>query len=190
MLANAMVTWMRYHFSDASRIGITQIRNRIWTSVTDRPSQQAPNSPINIGLVEEWSPADGGRRPAILVRDDDWQVQPFSIDARLQGTVPFDGVDSFVSFWTGTLTLFGISPLPQEAKLLRREVMIELVENASIIRQEFSLQRFVVVGAGKLFRVKEARDHYASPVTVGFAIEHDWSLVTQAPYLKSVGYEP
>ena len=185
VITSFLVGWMRYHFSAVARIedsslktDLTRSRNRLW---------QAGNT--NDGMIIEdvtsWKPQKTEARPAILVARHDVKIVREGIGDRLMGWPQRDTGSHFALGLQGSHTLFCLATHGPAAEILGMEVARELYQFGQIIRKELNLHRFVVVGVGQLFRVEEAKTHYAVPVTIAYIAEDYWSVFKQGPFLKS-----
>lgn len=170
--------WFKYHFSDEANIEHKELRYALWKAM--------PDTKILVESITQWDPASVQRRPAIIIKRNDWQVQRAGIDDRLMGGVSLKGERHYATFVTGSHTLFCIAGKGAEAEILAAEVFREMVQFGPVIRQELELMRFVVAGEGAMFELDEARENYAVPVTVTYAAEERWKLVQQAPVLKKI----
>lgn len=170
--------WFAYHFSDPHNIEHADLRYALWSAM--------PNTKILVESITKWDPASVQRRPAIIIKRNAWQVQRVGIDDRLQGAVSLNGTRNYVTYVTGSHTLFCLAGKGAEAEILAAEVFHDMMKYGPVIRQELDLMRFAAVGVGEQFELEEARENYAVPVTVTYAAEERWSIVQQAPVLKRV----
>ncbi len=172
--------WLIAHFSKETQIAAPELRGKLW-------SQVRTETGIEIESITRWKPATTEFRPAVIIARNDWKVLRLGIDDRMMGsTWDNRGVDHFASYLEGSHTLFCISSEGTEAEILGGEVYKEFMHFGSKVREELDLKRFVVVGAGKLFELEEARGNYAVPVTVAYGLEESWQLIPHAPFLKKI----
>ncbi len=170
--------WFKYHFSNPDFIESKDLRGKLWSRLD--------SSKILIESITQYKPDLVEKRPAIIVKRNDWQVQRAGIDDRLQGGVSLTGERYYSTFLTGSHTLFCIAGHGTEAEILGAEVYREMLQFGPVIRQELDLMKFVMVGCGAMFELDEARENYAVPVTVSYAAEERWLLQPHAPTLKRV----
>ena len=170
--------WFKYHFSNPDFVENKELRGKLWKEVD--------SSNILIESITKYKPTLVEKRPAVIIKRNEWQVQRAGIDDRLQGGVSLTGERYYSTFLTGSHTLFCIAGHGTEAEILGGEVYRELLQFGPIIRQELDMMRFVLVGVGALFELEEASENYAVPVTVSYAAEEKWLLQPYAPTLKRV----
>lgn len=173
--------WLISHFAKESQIENPELRGKLWNAI-------GTETEIEIESVTRWKPETTEFRPSVIISRNDWKVLRFGIDDRMMGEQWGDvsGVEHFATYLEGSHTLFAISSVATEAEILGAEVYREMMQFGPVVRRELDLKRFVVVGVGKLFELKEARDNYAVPVTVAYGIEERWKLVPHAPFLKRI----
>ena len=169
--------WLATHFAKETTIEHEELRSLLWTELD--------SSELKIENIYRWRPSTTENRPAILIRRNDWQVLRRGIDDRMIGdTITDDAMNHYASFLVGSHTVFNLSPQPIEAEILAAEVYRELMQFGPVVREELDLKRFVVVGVGALFEVKEYRGTYAVPVHLAYEIEEKWRLIKHAPFLR------
>jgi hypothetical protein len=172
------VQWMRQHFTAASGIEDPDARGLLWRAVD--------STDILIESITTWKPSTTGKRPAIIVGRNDWEVVRFGVNDEHMGTIPRDGARHFSCVIKGSHTLFCLSQKGPEAEIVAGEVYGDMMKFGPQVREDLDLKRFVVVGAGKPFRVEEARSNYAVPVTVAYMAEENWLILPHAPFLKKI----
>ena len=170
--------WFKHHFADVSNIEARQLRGLLWSAM--------PATKILVESITQWKPENTEKRPAIIIKRNDWSVQRVGIDDRLMGSVPLTGERYYATYLTGTHTLFCLAGSGTQAEILAGEVYREMIQFGPVIRHELDLMRFAVAGVGGLFELEEARQNYAVPVTVTYAVEERWQLTPYAPTLKKV----
>lgn len=172
--------WFIQHFSKASQIEHPELRGKLWRAIET-------DTEIEVESVTRWKPAATEFRPAVIISRNDWKVLRLGIDDRMMGdTWSRTGVEHFATYLEGSHTLFCISSNATEAEILGAEAYREMIQFGPVVRKELALQRFAVVGVGKLFEIEEARSNYAVPVTVAYGIEERWQLLPYAPFLKRI----
>lgn len=170
--------WFIQHFSKESFIEHPEVRGLLWKA--------ADSSDLEIESITRWKPSTTEKRPAIIISRNDWKVLRLGIDDRMMGVRSLTGIEHYATYLEGSHTLFCLSSKPTEAEILAAEVYREMIQFGPIVREELDLKRFVVVGVGKLFELEEARENFAVPVTVAYAIEERWKLIPHAPFLKRI----
>lgn len=170
--------WLTTHFSAEATIENPDLRGYLWSSVD--------SSQLLIESITQWRPAMTEKRPGILISRNDWEIMRWGINDETMGYQPKDGARRFNVGIKGSHTVFCISAKPVEAEILASEVYREFMQFGPIIREELDLHMFRVVQVGKLFRVREAKNNYAVPVTVAYAAQEMWKLIPHLPFLKTV----
>ncbi len=170
--------WFINHFSDPNNIEAKELRGKLWKAV--------PSTDLVVESITQWRPDLTQKRPAIIIKRNDWQVQRISIDDRYLGNVPLTGARDYSALITGSHTFFCISGKGTEAEILAAEVYREMIQFGPIIRQELDLKRFTLAQVGGLFELEESKENYGVPVTVSYAADENWQLVTQSPVLKRI----
>lgn len=169
-----------YHFSKAEQIEEPILRTKLWSAMDTETG-------LAILTETEWSPDLTEFRPGIVISRNDLKTLQAGINNQMMGeTWDATGREHYSSYTEGSSTMFCISSVPREAEILGAEVYIDMMRFSSHIRQDMRLQRFFAAGMGKLFKIKEARDNYAVPVTVAYAAEEKWEIQPFAPYLKTL----
>lgn len=161
-LTEALVRWLRGHFSVASRIEYPDLVGRVWTSNREQ-------SPIQICSLAEWNPTESNKRPAILVDrlDQERDLAHQAIGDQWQGVRPGN-------YWilkTGQHVVYCVGGREGEADLLAAEVERELVRFGPIAQQYLCLMRFRPVKTGRRVQIPEYREHYASPIVCIYAYQ-------------------
>jgi hypothetical protein len=170
--------WLIHQFAGPETLEHKSLRNKIWAAM--------PDTRIVIESITQWDPTKTQKRPAVILKRNDWTVERISIDDRRHGTIPYTGARYYNVLVRGSHTLFCLAGAGTEAEILAAEVYGNMLKFGPWIRQQASLMRFAVAGCGSIFEVEEAHEHYAVPVTVGYVAQESWMLVPQAPVLKRV----
>jgi hypothetical protein len=171
--------WFAVHFSKEATIEHPNLRGLLWS--------EELASKLLVETLMRWHPAKEGHRPALLVGPGAWVPRRLGIDERNMNLAGKDGAVYHEGEVVGTHTFFGLSKVYQEAEILAGEAYRELRRFGPLIRQELFLQRFEVAGLDKPFKVKEAQDTWAVPVTVAYVINEAWQLVPHTPFVKRLG---
>lgn len=179
ILTGALRDILIRHFYEENRIEHPELKRLLWRGV----------EPTNI-LIEShhrWTPQQTQTRPAIIIRRNEESNQRLGIDDRHQLPGPdLYGVEHYSTFWVGSHTLFCIGGSGIQSEFLAAEVKLELSRFAPILRPALHLHRFQVVKVGPSKPLKEWRDSWVVPVTVGYAYEDRWRLEPQTPKLARV----
>jgi hypothetical protein len=169
------------HFSDPNRIENPDLRGYVWTG--------DDASPLLIESITRWRPRKTENRPAILIKRNDWQVQRQGIDHRLMGGFSLEGELDYDCLVSGSHSVFCISNNGAEAEILGHEVFRLILHYAPLIRQTINLDRLDIAGLSSLQKVEEAQDNFVTATTLQYVFQEKWSLVPQAPTLKSVAFQ-
>jgi len=170
--------WFINHFANADNIEAKELRGKLWKAV--------PSTDIVVESITQWRPDLTQKRPAIIIKRNDWQVNRVSIRDEIHGKINWDGSKEYAVMISGSHTLFCLAGKGAEAEILAGEVYRDLMQFAPVIRDELALIKFVVVSVGSLFELEEAREIYGVPVTVSYVAGESWKLIPQAPVLKSI----
>jgi hypothetical protein len=171
--------WFINHFANPDGIEAPELRGYLWKAVNTTDG-------IEIESITRWKPESTEKRPGIIIKRNDWKVLRHGIDDRMMGQHNFDGIQHHSTFLEGSHTLFCLSNLAPEAEILAGEVYREMMQFGPAIRKELDLKRFVLVAVGSMFKLEEARENYAVPVTVAYALEDSWELIPHGPLLKRI----
>jgi hypothetical protein len=177
------------HFSDPTNIENPFLRRKIETLgpwIQEDESKSTPRSGIQIESVTRWKPDTMEKRPAIIIKRNDWQWQSRIISDRVMGDNNPNQFEQYVGWWKGSHTLFAIADEGGEAEHLGTEVAKLCVWYRDQIRQALDLDRFVLVGIGALVEIEEATENYAVPVTVSYAGQERWEMIQHVPKLKRI----
>lgn len=167
---------IRSHFSDPENIQDHNLKENVWS-----PDEKF--SKILIEPVYKWDAKKIQARPAVIVKRGGWKVQRFGIGDKYMGPPEETGFaeDRYIVGMGGTHVFFCLGNSGLEAEALGAEVFYEMLEFSAIIREQFCLGTFQVSDLGEVSRFEEAHDHFAVPVTVSYAMQHQWKLLRQAP---------
>ena len=170
--------WFINHFANADNIEAKELRGKLWKAVH--------STDIVVESITQWRPDLTQKRPAIIIKRNDWQVNRVTIRDELHGKINWDGSKDYAVMVSGSHTLFCIAGKGTEAEILAGEVYRDLMQFAPVIRDELALIKFVVVSVGSLFELEEAKETYGVPVTVSYVAGESWKIIPQAPVLKSI----
>jgi len=176
LLTGFLVQWMRQHFVDAANIEDTELQGTLWKA------DETTN--ILIESITRWDPKLTEKRPAVIVKRNDINNNRLIIDDRELG-VGRDGINYF-TYFVGSHTLFCISREGAEAEKLSTEVYRELVEFGPIIRRLLEFHKLKLESIGSIFKVEEARETFAVPVTITYAFEEAWKITAKQPPIKRI----
>lgn len=185
LMTGFLVQWVRQHFADQQNIEDQHFRNPP-AGTTDFLWRPNNDSGIVIESATKWDPALTGKRPAILIKRNSWGSSRSGINDQHMGQLATDGRRYFTHFVRGSHTLFCVAGEPAEAEKLGYEIYRDLGQYAMVIRQSLGLQRFQILKAGSVGKLKEATDNFAVPVSVGYAFEESWTVRQHAPILKRI----
>jgi len=166
-MTDALVSWLRYHFSAVSRIEYPNLTSRVYND-----NQEVTQ--IVIDSLAAWKPQRSGNRPAILV---DRLDQEKDMAHRVIGD-QFQGVKEgfFWHLMQGAHVVHCIGGREGEAEILASEVWRELVRFGPVARQALCLMRFLPVKWGKRVQLDEYKEHYSVPVVCTYTYEETWRI--------------
>ena len=170
------------HFSSAAFIEEPDLRQLLW--------KESEETNILIESVHRWRPELTEHRPAVIIKRNAYQNMRRGVGDRRQGP-PADkyGADKFVTYWTGSHTLFCIGGTGAQAELLGTEVQREITEFAPVLANVLNILRLQVTQVGAIAELEEAQENFVVPVTVGYTYEERWALRKQAPLLSHVSLQ-
>jgi hypothetical protein len=162
------------HFSDSALREHKQLRSLIW--------QEGDITGILVEDILRWKPENTEQRPAILIARGDYRFIKRGINSEMQGGER----NFFAKTLRGSHTIFGVSSKPYEAELLGAEISREVAQWGPRIRQELDLMQWEPMDLGKLFKIKEANDQWAVPVSIALELEMKWKYLIHEPFLKTI----
>ena len=174
------------HFTDPDNVDEPKLRQKFLETGGWKQTENGQNDGgILIESITRWIPNDVDKRPAVLIRRNDWAWQKLAI-GDLTGVALDTGAKSYTGLWQGSHTLYCLSLTGLETELLAIEVVRFLQHFAPWIREQMDLKRFMITQIGGVGEVKEVVQGYAVPVTVSYVAEESWSLQPYAPRLKRI----
>jgi hypothetical protein len=155
------------HFADPINIEDIDIKPFIW--------KDDASSAILIESIFRFLAESAERRPAIIIKPNSIQNLRLAI---ADGGIGVDhlGRRMFNTFWVGSHTLFCIGGSGGASQILATEAQRQITEFAPCVVARLELLRLQVVEVGSPVQVVEAREDYATPVTVGWAYQESWVL--------------
>ena len=177
------------HFSDPANIEEPHVRRQLETLGAWKPSDNGLNQGgILIESITRWQPATADKRPAVLIKRNAWSWQRIAVGDQA-GVNVYEGSYSYAGLWSGSHTLFCLTPGGAETEFLATEVVKFLHQFAPWIREQMSLHRFGVSEVGGAGEVQEVLQGYAVPVTVSYVAEEAWQLQPYVPRLKRIVFK-
>jgi hypothetical protein len=174
------------HFADANNIEDPQLRNKFLETGAWKVDENGLNDTgILIESITRWTPHSSNKRPAILIKRNDWEWQKLGIGDRM-GSNPFEGSTSYTGLWQGSHSLYCMAAWGLETELLATEVVRFLLHFSPWIREQMDFKRFGITAVGGIGEVQEVVQGYAVPVTVAYLAEEAWKLQPIAPRLKRI----
>lgn len=169
-------------FVDADNIRNSYLREHlrregVWSGGVD--------TGILIESLLKWDPTTTGKRPAILIKENDWEWWRVGI-GDYAGVDWRSGKEQFLGYWKGSHTIFAIGGEGPETQLLSVEVAKLLLYYGRVITQQMSLHRFVPVKIGSASALQESTENYVVPIVFAYAAEERWSTQVDAPRLKRI----
>lgn len=167
-LTEALVKWLRFHFSSSVRIEHPDLIDRVWVSDPEK-------SPIFISSLAEFAPKSSQQRPSILVDrlDQEKNMQQRGIGDSLQGVAP----GAYAHLMNGRHVVHCLGGREGEAEILAFEVWRELVRFAPEIGPRLCLIRLLPGRIGKRVQLSnEHSEHYTVPIEIGYSYFEQWRV--------------
>lgn len=169
-----------HHFANApTSTEMEVLRRLVW-------DPEAGETKIKIEAITRELPELTEKRPAILIRRN-------SVASVRRGIGSFAGYgedfqENYTELEVGSHTLFVINGGKDgmACEYLAAEVKRVLRHYSHVIVQTLGLMDFQVQQLGAVSRIKEYKEHYTVPITVGWALADSWKLVQEAPVLRRV----
>lgn len=175
LLTGFILEWMRHHFSAAGQIEDSDLVNTLW---------KADNTTnILIDSVTRWNPSLTEKRPGLLVKRNDINVESMLIDDKALAQI--DPVQ-YCTFFKGSHTIFCITKEGAEAEKLGTEVYREISQFAPVVRRILNFQKLKLQSVGAVFKIEEAKETFAVPITLMYAFQEIWQINSCAPKLKQI----
>jgi len=171
------------HFSDPENIISASVRGRIEKDGVWQAS--GPSKGIIIESLHRWTPEFAEQRPAVILKENDWEWSRVAIGDRA-GTDVRTGREYFSGLWTGSHTIFALANEAAEAQTIGWEVLNCLKMQQHEIAGQLNLQRFMPVSIGGVAAMQESSEHYLVPIVVGYVVPYSWSMQPEAPRLKRI----
>ena len=140
---------------------------------------------ILIESIHRWRGDLAEKRPAILIKRNQYSNTRMTIGD--QAGTDAQGNRQYVTWWTGSHTLFCIHASGASAEVLATEVQREITQFAPVILQTLGLFRLVVTDVGAISEIEEAKESFVIPVNVTWAYQEFWTIKQEALRLRSVG---
>lgn len=140
-------------------------------------------------LIEDMArfrPEVMGQKPAILVRENDWEWQKIGIGNRAGGDVR-TGQEFFEGLWVGSHTIFVISGNPSQARQVAMECTRALLHFAIQLLDVLQLAQLCVpLKLGAVSTVKELPGQYACVLDIAYRAGEKWVTEVEAPRLDRI----
>lgn len=170
------------NFVDAENVRNAHLRRYLQTNGVWSPG---PESGLYIESLLKWRPELTEARPALVIKEGDWEWMRVGIGDRAGGDWR-SGKQSFMGYWKGTHTVFAIGNEGAETQILAAEVAKLLLWYGNLIADQMSLHRFVPIGIGAPAALQESTENYVVPVSFAYVAEEQWSTIEDAPRLKRI----
>lgn len=187
VVGGALVQILQQHFADTDNLESARLRAIITREGPWREGNL--DNGIYIESIQNWRPELTQTRPAIIVRDGDWQWQRMGIGNQ-EGVEEDTGKAFFSGFWFGAHSVFAIGKDGGEVKIIAGEIAKTLLRFGQFIADQLEMHRFTVVRWGALASLEEAPEHYASPIDLAYVINEAWTTQIEAPRLKRIDFRP
>jgi hypothetical protein len=177
------------HFSDPANIEEIRVRRHIEELGAWKPADNGLNQTgFLIESITRWNPNNSDKRPAVLIKRNEWSWQRRGIGDKIGGD-SYTGSSSYVGFWAGSHTLYCLAQNGAETEFLAAEVVKFLVTFSPLIVDQMDLMRFYVSEVGGVGTVQEVAEGFAVPVTVSYVAEEAWTLQPYVPRLKRIVFK-
>lgn len=176
MLTGFFRDFLIRHFQ-AENIQSQDLANYIW--------RDDMTTGILIESIHRWRGDLAEKRPAILIKRNQYTNTRMTIGD--QAGMDAQGNRQYVTWWTGSHTLFCIHASGASAEVLATEVQREITQSAPVILQTLGLFRLVVTDVGAISEIEEARESFVIPINVTWAYQELWTIKQEALRLRSVG---
>ena len=140
---------------------------------------------ILIESIHRWRGDLAEKRPAILIKRNQYSNTRMTVGD--QAGTDAQGNRQYVTWWTGSHTLFCIHASGASAEVLATEVQREITQFAPVILQTLGLFRLVVTDVVAISEIEEANESFVIPVNVTWAYQEFWTIKQEALRLRSVG---
>lgn len=179
-MTGLFVEHFQRHFAETNFVEDGSLRELIW--------RDTPTTNILIESVWRWDPTTTERRPAIIVKRNQYTFQRVGIGDNRHQLQPTDaqGNPHYFALWVGSHTLFAIGGSGAQAELLGAEVQREMTEFAPRLRESLGLMRIEASQVGPVALLEESQDNFVVPVTVSYVYPERWMLRQQAPRVKAI----
>ena len=164
-------------FSDPSKLvsELLKTRNLRWTN-------DVKTTQIVVEPFSAWEPELTANRPGLIIKRQDWQRVRLGLNDA--AAVNMNGDEHYANNWMGSHTVFVLSGKDGECEEIAVEAFEYLNEFAPVVRVQYGLKAFAVASLGKIARLKEANNHFAAPIDVGYVLEETWVLRKDAAPLR------
>lgn len=154
------------HFATPLNVEEGDLRHLVW--------RDDERTRILIESVFRWRGDLTEKRPAVLIKRNAYQNLRLGIgDAAGRDE---RGMRQFATFWTGSHTVFCIHGSGASVEILATEVQRELTQWHPLFTSRLGLLRWQVTNVGEISEIEEAREHFAVPITVGWAYQELWRI--------------
>lgn len=169
--------WLIDYFSRMDNITAPTLQSRIF--------KYTPDTGLAIEDALTWKPELTEKRPAIIIRREEWVPQRVGALEHKTGTTE-EGFWNYVRIWTGAHTLFCLCKEGAEAELLAGETYKFLLHYIPVFRTYFNLLRFDIGPIGRPAEVEESRDHWGVPINVNYGWSESWDVLIAQPKMTRV----
>lgn len=174
------------HFADPDHIQNGRLRKYLEDAgVWQTPGQIA----LVIESAARWMPEKAGVRPAILLKEGNWEYNQMLI-GNLAWVEADTGEEVSLGMWRGTHTILVIGVDAAETQVLATEIAKLLVWFAKTIANALELHDFRLVQIGETHALQESREHYVVPLQLTYAAEERWSVHRDAPRTQKIQLSP
>lgn len=172
------------HFGDVANVEEMKLRTKLENV---GPWRRGDDSGILIETHSRWTPAQEEKRPAIIIKPNQWRWKRETIGGQA-GEDEETGADNMMGFWYGSHTFFAITSKGAETEILAAELSRLLEHYQKTLVEDFELHRAVPLELGELGQVKEAATNWAVPVSIAYVIESVHEIIPHAPRLKRIRF--
>ena len=182
MVTGILRQLLMQHFADPRQISNPTLRSMLERGGAWRPGV---NDGLYIESVARWRPEVTEKRPAILLKEGDWQWIRVGI-GDYAGSSWRDGREQFAGLWRGSHTVFAVGNEGAETQILATETAKVIAWYGPLITDQMNMHRWGITKIGALSALQESTENYVVPVDVAYVAEESWTLQVDAPRLKRI----
>ncbi len=156
------------YFSQAENLEYETFKTKLY-------SEAIPQN-ILIETNYKYDPLQTEKRPAIIIKRGQWQIQPGGTFGSLSSMDPDTLAPTRTHFWQGSHQFLCISKAPAEANMLGAEVARFFLHFGQKIRVGLNMHRFLLTNLSEISKIPEAKDAFAVVVEVQYIWEESFTI--------------